>query len=53
MSVVNFLSFCPILTKLGTRDLQCMCQYAQNRETDFRNYDFKIFGEFLKFYIWT
>jgi len=36
---------------LGTRDL--CAQYAQNRGTDFRNFDFRIFGKFLKFYVWA
>jgi len=30
-----------------------MRQYAENYRTDFRNFDFKIIGEFLKFYIWS
>jgi len=30
-----------------------MFQYAQNWGTGFWNFDFKIFGEFLKFYIQT
>jgi len=35
-----------ILTKLGTRDL---CASAQkNCGRDFRNFDFKIFGNFFK-----
>ena len=27
-----------------------MCQYAKNCGTDFRNFDFTVFGIFLKFY---
>ena len=39
-------SLCLILTKLCTRDL---CQYAKkDYGTDFRNFDFKIFGKFFK-----
>jgi len=41
------LQFSPILTKPSTHNL---CPNTQkNSETDFRNFDFKIFG---KFYIW-
>ena len=44
-------SFWWIFMTLGTRDL--CAQYAQNRGTDFRNFDFRIFGKFLKFYVWA
>ena len=37
----------------GHPDTCSVCQYAQNCATDFRNYDFKIFGEFFKFCFWT
>ena len=37
------LQFCQILAKLGTR----VNQYAQNYGTDFRNFYFKIFGDFF------
>jgi len=39
-------SFSLIITKIGTHDL---CANAQkNSGTDFRNFDFKIFGDFFK-----
>jgi len=45
--------FSPILSKLGTRDIGLCANTLKNRGTDFRNFDQKIFGEFLKIYIWN
>jgi len=43
-------SVCLVLSKLVTHHLCANTEKIWNR---FSNFDFKSFGEFLKFYIWT
>jgi len=41
-------SFCLILMKLGACDL---CANMQKAVEQIKNFDYKLFGEFLKFYV--